>query len=337
MTTENEQTADESGLDVDLGKVFDEVNKAEETEEAVAEQPKEEKPEVPETPPETQEDTAQEPVTEEPQEEPSEEVVAPATWTADAKEKFSGLDPAIQQEVLKREKDYAQGIQKYAESAKAAEAYDQVISPYKAMIAAEGSNPVQAIHSLFNTAYQLRSGTPEQKAELILTLAQQYGADMSRFQTSQDEDEYVDPDIKDLKDQISSLQQTTQSQMQAAQNQQLVGFQQQIQAFAADPKNEHFDTVRDSMSALLTSGAATSLEEAYEKSLYIVPEVRETIIQKQVREAEAARKKQESEAAEKAKKAAGTQLTNEAAGVVQAVEGSMEDELGAAFDKAQAS
>jgi hypothetical protein len=344
MNPDKEQPAveEETGLDVDLGKVFDEVTQEDTPEEAVAEQPKEtpkqetKEPEVQETPPEPE--ATEEPVKETPQEEPSDEAVPPATWTAEAKEMFSGLDPVLQQEVLKREKDYAQGIQKHADAAKTADAYEQVIAPYKAMIAAEGSNPVQAIASLFNTAYQLRSGTPEQKAQLILQLANQYGADLSQVTPSQDEDEYVDPEIKSLKDEISSLKQTTQSQMQAAQNQQLVSLQQQIDAFSKDPKNVHFEKVQSTMSSLLTSGGATTLEEAYDKSLYLVPEIRESIIQEQVKEAEAARVKKESEAAAKAKKAAGVQLQNEeGAGTVTATDGTMEEELAAAYDKANAS
>jgi len=339
MTTENDQPAEEdTGLDVDLGKVFDEVTNEDTPTEAVAEQPKEtpkqevEEPEVQETPPEPE--STEEPVTEEPQE----QITPPASWTAESKEKFGSLDPVLQQEVLKREKDYAQGINKYADAAKTADAYDQVIAPYKAMIAAEGSNPVQAIASLMNSAYQLRTGTPEQKAQLFLGLAQQYGVDLSQVSPQNETDEYVDPDILDLKNQIASLKQTTQSQVQAQQNQQVAVYQQQIEAFASDPKNEHFDKVRETMSSLLTSGSASTLDEAYEKSLYLVPETRESIIQQQIKDAETAKVKKDTEAAEKAKKAAGVQLTNEeGAGTVAPTDGTMEDDLAAVYDKVSAS
>ena len=339
MTTENDQPAEEdTGLDVDLGKVFDEVTNEDTPTEAVAEQPKEtpkqetEETEVQETPPEPE-------ATEEPVTEDVEDAVAPpASWTAESKEKFGSLDPVLQQEVLKREKDYAQGINKYADAAKTADAYDQVIAPYKAMIAAEGSNPVQAIASLFNSAYQLRTGTPEEKGKLILGLAQQYGADLSQINQQGETDEYVDPDILALKNEIASLKQTTQSQVQAAQNQQITVYQQQIETFAADPKNEHFDKVRETMSSLLTSGSASTLDEAYEKSLYLVPETRESIIQKQIKDAEVAKVKKDTEAADKAKKAAGVQLTNEeGAGTVMPTDGTMEDDLAAVYDKANAS
>jgi hypothetical protein len=277
------------------------------------------------------------PLTEEPQEQetPQEEKVAPpASWTAGAKEKFSGLDPAIQEEVLKREKDYAKGIQKHAELARQAEQFDQVVAPYKAMIAAEGSNPVQAVQSLLNTAYQLRSGTAQQKTQLILQLASQYGADLSQLNPQTEEDEYLDPEIKSLKDEISSLKQTTQSQLDAAQNQQIQSYQQQIEAFKNDPKNVHFEKVQGQMSALLTSGSASSLEEAYDKSLYLVPEIREELIQQQLKEKDEDRLKKESEAAAKARKAAGTQLKNEEAGIVMPQDGTLEDDLAAAYDKA---
>ena len=339
MTTENDQTADEeSGLDVELGKVFDEVTKEDTATEAVAEQPQETpKQEATET--EAEKAPPEPAATEEPVTEEKEEAIAPtASWTAESKEKFGSLDPVLQQEVLKREKDFAQGINKYAEAAKTADAYNQVIAPYKAMIAAEGSNPVQAIASLMNTAYQLRSGTPEQKAKLILELAQTYGADLSQISPQDETDEYVDPDIRALKDEIASLKQTTLSQVQAQQNQQISVFKQQIEAFESDPKNEHFDKVRDTMSTLLLNGSASTLDEAYDKSLYLVPETREAIIQKQINEAAAAKVAKETEAAQKAKKAAGLQLTNEeGVGTVMPTDGSMEDDLAAAYDRATAS
>lgn len=340
MTTEKEQPAvEETGLDVDLGKAFDEVTKAETPEEAPAEPTKEEKP------PETEEPEAEQapPETEVQEETPEEIIEPPATWTAESKEKFGGLDPAIQQEVLKREKDFATGIQKNAEAAKLADSYEQVIAPYKAMIAAEGSNPVQAVQTLLNTAYQLRSATPEQKNQLFLGLAQQYGVDLSQLSLSDETDEYADPEMKALKDEVASLKQTTQSQMQAAQNQQMQTLTQHIEAFKNETntdgslKHEHYDKVHIPMSALLSNGGAQTLEEAYEQSLYLVPEVRDSLIQKQVKEAEQTRIKKETEAAAKAKKAAGTQLSNESAEVVvNAKDGTMQDDLGAAYDAAEA-
>lgn len=343
MSKEKDQPAveEETGLDVDLGKAFDEVNKEEPEEKPETPKPaKAEEPEVEETPPEPVEETPvteEETPAEEPESEESEKVVPPATWTAESKEKFNDLEPAIQQEVLKREKDFATGIEKNAQAAKLADAYEQVISPYKAMIAAEGSNPTQAVASLLNTAYQLRSGTPEQKTQLILGLAQQYGADLSQISPQTETDEYVDPDVLALKNEIASLKQVTQSQAQNTQNQQLMNYQQQIETFAADPKNVHFDKVRETMSSLLTSGTATTLDEAYNKSLYLVDDVRNELIQKQVKDAEASRIKKESDAAAKAKKAQSVPLVNEEAGIVDNAEGTMQDDLAAAFDKAQAS
>lgn len=288
MTAEKDTVDEESSLEAELGAVFDEVNKEDEPEVAVEKEPakakseqKEEETEVEETPPEL-ESTEEEPVSEEQQEEPEEKVVPPASWTTEAKDKFSGLDPAIQQEVLKREKDYARGIEKNASLAKQAEVYEQVISPYRAMIQSEGSDPVRAIQSLLNTAYTLRSGTNEQKVGLMKQLAQQYNIQMDDVSSDYNEDEYIDPEIKALREEISSLKNTTQSQIQLQQNQQLQSYQQQIDAFASDPKHEHFDKVRDQMSALLTGGSASTLEEAYEKSLYLVDDLRQSLLDKQL-------------------------------------------------------
>ena len=106
--------------------------------------------------------------------------------------------------------------------------------PPSAMIASEGANPQQAIAALLNTAYQLRTATPEQKTQLILNLARQYGANLSQTSPNADEDEYVDPDIKSIRDELTSLKQSNQAQIQATQNQQVQVHQQSIDAFSAD-------------------------------------------------------------------------------------------------------
>lgn len=347
MPKEEQPAVEETGLDDDLGKVFDEVtaeDQPEETPPTTSEEPK-----VEETPSETkEEETPQEEVTaqEEAQtEEASEEEVAPpATWTADAKEKFSDLDPVLKDEILKREKDFAQGIQKHADAAKEAESYDQILAPYDAMIKSEGATRQQAVASLLNTAYLLRTATPEQKGQLILQLANQYGADLSQVspQAEQEDDEYADPEVKGLKDELTSLKNQITTQNQTAQQQQLLAYQQQLTDFAEAKnedgtlKHEHFDKVRTSMAALMQSGAAPTLEEAYEQSLYTVPEVRDAMILAKVKENEQERIKKETAAAEKAKKAQSVQLKSEEAGVVPGKAETMEEELAAAYDAANA-
>ena len=89
------------------------------------------------------------------------------------------------------------------------------------------------------------------------------------------------------------------------------------------------------MSELLTGGAAQTLEEAYEKSLYLVDEVRDEIFQEKLKTAETERVKKETEAAEKAKKAAGVQLKDEATAVVTPTDGTLHDDLEAAYDAAE--
>ena len=346
MAAEEETPAaeEDTGLDVDLGQVFDEVTAKDEEPEKEPE-PEASKEEDPKE--EVEEETVEEepePVTAEaeeeeetPAEEPEESVAPPATWTEEAKTKFGQLDPGLQEEILKREKDYAQGIQKHSEAAKSAQSYENIVAPYRAMLASENATPEQAFGELLKTAYTLRSGTAEQRTQLILNLANQYGADLSQLNQTSEEDEYVDPDIKALRAEISSLKQTTQNQIQLDQNRAIQQNQKVIDDFAADKKNVHFEAVRGTMSALIQSGDAATIEEAYEKSLYVVPEVREKVIQEQVKKAADKRIKDENTAAAKAKKAAGLVLQNEEAGIVIPDKGSMEDILGAAFDKSNAS
>jgi hypothetical protein len=74
-------------------------------------------------------------------------------------------------------------------------------------------------------------------------------------------------------------------QYEQAHTQQSVGAANQtLQAFAADPKNEFFDDVRDMMADLIESGRAATLDESYTAACWANPDTRKILLQ---REAEA--------------------------------------------------
>jgi hypothetical protein len=197
-------------------------------------------------------------------------ITPPNTWTAAAKAKWADLPAEIQAEVAKRESEVEKGFTKLDEERSVGKTFKEVISPYLPMIQAEGGTPITAIQSLLNTAYQLRQGTPQTKGMLLLQLAQQYGADLS---VSQNQPQ-VDPRLQAIQQELAQLKNARQQELSAKEQQEQGALRTQIDTFAADPKNVHFETVKADMAALLQGGGAKDLQEAYDKAVWAHPDIR---------------------------------------------------------------
>lgn len=254
-------------------------------------------------------------------------VEAPDTWTAAAKAKFATLDPDIQKEILKREDDVKNGFSKYSEDRKYAQSLKEVISPYMAIIQAEGGTPATAVQSLLNTAYLLRTGTSQQKAQLLQQIARQYGVDMAS--APQGDDAYVDPIVAETRNELGQLK----SEMQ---RQQQMRISQEIEAFKSDPQNKHFAALAPTMGKLIQIGQAPSLRDAYEQAQWLVPNVRDILLAEKEQEKEAKQVEERKAAAAAAKKAAGTQISSKADVKGAAKPASLRESLERKFEEIQA-
>lgn len=266
-------------------------------------------------------DTETEPDEQE-QEQPKTEARPPASWSPREKELFKTLPSDAQAIIARREEEMTRGFtQKTQEFADAKRFFDEarsVIGPYMPMIQAEGGTPMGAIQQLLNTAYVLRTGTPEKKAALLSEIARQYGVDLSTADQSQ-EQEYVDPQFKALRDEqqrlnaIIAQQQEAQRQAQLhAQQQQRASVAGEIERFAKE--HEHYAALEADMApivqALRMSDPAKPhsevLKEAYERALWANPETRALELDRQRREAEAKRMETAKRKAADAAKSAGS-------------------------------
>lgn len=216
------------------------------------------------------------------------ELKAPASWKADLRESWKALPPAVQSEVIRRERENDARMQEHAGTRKFAERFQQITDPYRAFIEAEGADPLNAFHDYLKTATMLRMGAPLDKARLVAGLVQQYQIPLQAL------DAYLAQSI-----QHGPLPQQLPQQMQMQQQpqafrdprlDQLLQMQEQrdraaltsdIDTFAADPKNEFFGDVRDTMADVLEAaakrGVVLSLGDAYARACQIEPEVKKTI------------------------------------------------------------
>jgi len=249
-----------------------------------------------------------------PQGSDDEVIQAPEHWSAEDRETFTTLPSAAQQYLLKREKQYEQGIQQKAEELKPIQ---EAFGPYRDILKMRGVDEATAVRT-WVSAQKLLDTDP---VDGLQTLIRQYGPDvqealMAAFgnrepaASSGNELVYVDPEVRKLRDELKDLKQRntqTQSQYQQLRTQEALEQVKQFREATGDdgkPLHPYFDKVKDDMRALLNAGVAPDLQTAYDKAVWSLPEYRDDFAAQQRKEAERAEAKRREEAAAKAKKTA---------------------------------
>lgn len=227
-------------------------------------------------------------------------VAMPKSFKSDMVQEWSKLPKPVQEQLAKREEDYHKELTKHDEERVFARNLREMANPYLPVIKAEGGDITKAFGAFLNTAYQLRTATPQAKGQLLLQLAQQFGADLrgaSQMQTQ------VNPQLQGLQQQVQSLQHVIEQEKAFKKQQEDDALQSQITAFAADPKYPHFEAVRADMAALLRGGIAKDMPDAYDRAIYANPHTRSTLLTANtdaVNEQRVANQKAKAEAAKKA-------------------------------------
>lgn len=230
---------------------------------------------------EVPEPVAEEPTAQEPEEVNGEPVVdekpaiePPQAWTAEAKKDWAALPPHIQAEIIKRENDTHKMFTSREGELRLGREMKDVIDPFMPLIKESGAEPKALIHDLLGTVNTLRNGTEEQKIMVMRNIAEGYGVDLQKVMG------YQSNPINQLYGELNSLKQQLNPQAiinQLQEQQEAARIQSEVDAFAADPNNVHFDKVKPFMGSLLSSGQAKDLREAYDMACYAIPEIRSTM------------------------------------------------------------
>lgn len=156
----------------------------------------------------------------------------------------------------------------------------QAVSPYEAAFRSEGVSAPQYVANVLNVAYTLRTADPFTKAQTLATLAQQFGVDLKLLAPTTD-GQPQNPELAALKQQYAELHNERQREKQEreraaqeARQREEQEVQQAISAFASDPAHKYIQAVAPVMGALLQSGQAQTMKEAYEMAVYARPDIR---------------------------------------------------------------
>jgi hypothetical protein len=218
------------------------------------------------------------------------------------------------------EGDYTKKTQAIAKYKKRQDAFDEIMAPFKSQFERAGMDDVGAVRQLLAAHDYLR----KDPANAINWLASQYGVDIGAIGNDPAlEDEFADPQVKALQQQVAQLTGFIQNQQTQQQSYEQASTQSFIDQFAAEtdasgnPAHPHFETVRSVMGSLISSGNATDLKSAYEAAVYANPELRQEELKRVA--ARQSQAKVKTEAVQKAKKAQRSKVRGSATPAAQAL------------------
>ncbi len=236
-------------------------------------------------------------------------------WSPELRAKFDGLPAEAKAVALEVSKNYqAQLTRASTEAAELRKVAEPVLSALQSeadIWAPQGLSPVEAVKAYANIERQLQYGNYADKVKLISQICDTYGVP---FQPMQPENPY-DPnavgsqayaavhDQRALAAQEAAKRQQLEQRLERYERQQLETTIAQFQTATlpdGSPKHPHFEAVKPAMSALLQSGRAQTLEQAYELAAKPI----EDLIAAKSLQARQSAEAQQRKSIEKAKKAA---------------------------------
>lgn len=203
---------------------------------------------------------------------------APSSWSPEAKAEWDKLPPVIKAQALKREQDISRAVQQSADRVKRAESIEKIIEPHKGLLSRSYASTEAGITDLLNT-FQASIDNPLGFAAWFLQSRGINPQQLSGVMQQSAQAQPQDPNVAALLNRVTGLEgQITQRQQEEKQQLESQATQM-FQAFAADPKNSYVNDVMPDMAELLDKGLAENLQDAYDKAIYMRPDLREKIWQ----------------------------------------------------------
>ena len=220
---------------------------------------------------------------------PAEGANAPQSWGVEEREYWAGLDPKVQAQIDKREKEIGHSLTTTGEARRFHDEFNQTIQPFEHFITAEGATPIQAVGNLLQTAATLQGGSPQQKAQRIAELIGHYGIDIRTLDSLLAGEAPTNPQeaaLGDLLDQrLAPMNQFMQQQQNAQQQQfhdQQTAVGSELDTFMGS--HEFANEVRTEMADLMEMAGRRSeplsLDQAYERALLIRPDIQAVVQQR---------------------------------------------------------
>lgn len=204
--------------------------------------------------------------------EPAKAIAPPHTWTATAKAKFATLDPEVQAEVLRREKEMQDGLDQWAPKGEVFNRFTELMAPIRDRLTLNGTTDFQYLQALVRADEMLRTDPNGSLPQI----AAMYGIQLPGMPQPQNLPQQgpMDPALQALQRQVSELSSALFGEREAKEQAEQASVMGEIEAFRADPANLYFHNVKPVMATLIREGIATDLKDAYDRACHADPIIR---------------------------------------------------------------
>lgn len=271
-------------------------------------------------------------------------IAPPNSLPSELKATWASVPPAMQEHIAKREAETHRAITQLGQQAKALEPFGRLVESNRDVFSNHRRNvdPVDGIHQLLEAQRQL----DRDPVASIAHIAKVYGVDLSVFGSQSGEGSNQSPQtaslqayIRDLEAKTSNLERLVMTREQREAEAQTTALQNTVEEFLKEtPLDDEIvsDVVAHIEALKITSPHLSQKEmmkEAYEKALWSNPQRRQALIAKERAETEAKKAAEQAKRAAEAKRAASVNVRSTPGNAKPAR--SLEDELGAIYDKAR--
>lgn len=209
------------------------------------------------------------------------ELKAPAQWKPAVREKWNSLPREVQEEVVRREADSMRLIGSVGPKIRMADEVQGHLAPFMPKLQEQGIPPSAFIGDLFASVKSLASPNGTERAEVVANIVQAYGVDLKLLDQVLTQRIQAGPQDAAARRAIAQANAVIQQQRQGVAHQTELETQKALAAFAADPKHEFLDNVRDLMADLIEAGRAKNLEDAYAAAIWAHPDTRKILLQRE--------------------------------------------------------
>lgn len=225
---------------------------------------------------------------------------APVSWSAENKAKWATLPPDMQAYIAQRDKESHEAISRAGQEIKAFEPFRAVTEQFAESFQRNGLQPHDAFARMM-AVEQMLERNPRSAIEQI---ARAYNIDLSG--QGEPNANPGDPRVAELEARLAKAESYLTAQERQRLNAEQTALAREIADFAKD--KPHFESVRGIMSGLMQSGAAETLQDAYDRAIYADPTIRQSVLIEEQTKAEEKRKEEEAQRVKAAKKAAGVNV-----------------------------
>jgi len=220
----------------------------------------------------------------------------PSSWKKDYWDDWKTLPQKVQDYIEQREGEALRGVTTYKQQAESAKEIQTALMPYQQMLTQSYGSVTNGLQELFKLS-DFASQNPQ---GFITWFAQNRGIDLN--QLSQAAPVQALPEYVQLQQQVLGLQNQLRTFQQQTTSTQEQAIQAEIQRWSEG--KEHLEAVREDMAALLQTGRAQGLDDAYNKALRLNEELWTQLEAKQRQEKESQKLQEAAELAKTAKTAA---------------------------------